>query len=123
MAPSDFYKVSNAGGTRASIVFELVSQIAFNEYDTTSTNFYGFYFGDGEVFEEDAKRIVEILTDDMKDKFNRVGIVEVKPSQFSYLNREIKREFEKDLVIRMGTLRQRTETVEVIKNLFGESGA
>ena len=30
VAPSDFYKVANAGGTRASIVFELVSQIAFN---------------------------------------------------------------------------------------------
>ena len=123
VAPTDFYKVSNAGGTRASIVFELVSQIAFNEYAPASTNFYGFYFGDGEVFEEDAKRIVEILSDDMKDKFNRVGIVEVKPSQSSYLNREIKREFEKDPIIRMGTLRQRTETVEVIRNLFGEPDA
>jgi uncharacterized sporulation protein YeaH/YhbH (DUF444 family) len=123
VAPSDFYKVSNAGGTRASIVFELVSQIAFNEYDTSSTNFYGFYFGDGEVFEEDAKRIVEILQEDMKPSFSRVGIVEVKPSQFSYLNREIKREFEKDGVVRMGTLRQRTETVEVIKGLFGEARA
>lgn len=119
VSPSDFYKVSNAGGTRASIVFDLVSQIAFNEYETKSTNFYGFYFGDGEVFEDDAKKIVEILQSDMRSTFNRVGIVEVKPSQFSYLNREIKREFEKDFVVRMGTLRQRTETVEVIKNLFG----
>ena len=62
---------------------------------------------------------MDILQSQMKTSFNRVGIVEVKPSQFSYLNREIKREFEKDDVIRMGTLRQRTETVEVIKNLFG----
>jgi uncharacterized sporulation protein YeaH/YhbH (DUF444 family) len=120
---SDFYKVSNAGGTRASIVFELVSQIAFNEYDSKSTNFYAFYFGDGEVFEDDAKKIVEILGSEMRGNFNRVGIVEVKPSQFSYLNREIKRQFEKDDVVRMGTLRQRTETVEVIKNLFGERRA
>ncbi len=119
VSATDFYKVSNAGGTRASIVFDLVSQIAFNEYETTSTNFYGFYFGDGEVFEDDAKKIVEILHSGMKATFNRVGIVEVKPSQFSYLNREIKRVFEKDDVVRMGTLRQRTETVEVIKSLFG----
>ena len=119
VTPTDFYKVSNAGGTRASIVFDLVSQVAFNEYESSSTNFYAFYFGDGEVFEDDAKSIVEILRSDMKSSFNRVGIVEVKPSQFSYLNREIKREFEKDDVVRMGTLRQRTETVEVIKNLFG----
>jgi uncharacterized sporulation protein YeaH/YhbH (DUF444 family) len=123
VAPSDFYKVANAGGTRASIVFELVSQIAFNEYDTNSTNFYAFYFGDGEVFEDDAKRIVEILGSQMRASFNRVGVVEVKPSQFSYLNREIKRQFEKDDVVRMGTLRQRTETVEVIKSLFGERRA
>ena len=61
VAPDGLLQGRNAGGTRASIVFELVSQIAFNEYDTTSTNFYGFYFGDGEVFEDDAKKIVEIL--------------------------------------------------------------
>jgi hypothetical protein len=59
----------------------------------------------------------------MKRTFNRVGVVEVKPSQFSYLNREIKRQFEKDDVVRMGTLRQRAETVEVIKNLFGDRRA
>ncbi|HXV65256.1 MAG TPA: DUF444 family protein [Vicinamibacteria bacterium] len=123
VAPSDFYKVSNAGGTRAAVVFDLVSQIAFNEYDTTATNFYAFYFGDGEVFEDDAKKIVEILSEQMKASFNRIGIVEVKPSQFSYLNREIKRQFEKDPIIRMGTLRQRAETVEVIKSLFGERRA
>jgi len=119
VSASDFYTVSNAGGTRASIVFDLVSQIAFNEYETKSTNFYGFYFGDGEVFEDDAKKIIEVLHTGMRANFNRIGIVEVKPSQFSYLNREIKREFEKDDVVRMGTLRQRTETVEVIKSLFG----
>jgi len=119
VSPADFYKVSNAGGTRAAVVFDLVSQIAFNEYESKSTNFYAFYFGDGEVFEDDAKEIIEILQTEMKANFNRVGIVEVKPSQFSYLNREIKREFEKDDIIRMGTLRQRTETIEVIKSLFG----
>ena len=48
-----------------------------------------------------------------------MGIVEVKPSQFSYLNREIKRQFDRDDIVRMGTLRQRPETVEVIKALFG----
>jgi len=119
VSPTDFFTVGNAGGTRAAVVFDLVSQIAFNEYESASTNFYGFYFGDGEVFEDDAKKIVDVLRLDMKPAFNRIGVVEVKPSQFSYLNREIKREFDKDAVIRMGTLRQRSETVEVIKNLFG----
>ena len=119
----DFYKVSNAGGTRASNVFELVSQVAFNEYDVGSTNFYGFYFGDGEVLEEDARKILGILEKDMRPTFNRVGIVEVKPSQFSYLNREVKKEFEKDPVIRVGTIRGKGEAIEVIQTLFGERRA
>ncbi|MBI5444028.1 MAG: DUF444 family protein, partial [Deltaproteobacteria bacterium] len=80
----EFYNVGNAGGTRASIVFDLVSQIAFNEYDVPSTNFYAFYFGDGEVFEDDAQEIVGILNNSMRPMFNRVGVVEVKPSRYSY---------------------------------------
>ena len=45
-----FFNVSNAGGTYASMVFDLVSQVARNEYEINTTNFYAFYFGDGEVF-------------------------------------------------------------------------
>lgn len=123
VSPQDFYKVSNAGGTQASVVFDLVSQIAFNEYDVGSTNFYGFYFGDGEIFEEDAKRIVHILGKSLRPSFNRVGIVEVKPSQFSYLKREVKKEFERDRVVRVGELKQQSETINVIKALFGDNGA
>ena len=52
-----------AGGTRAAIVFDLVSQVAFNEYDVDSTNFYGFYFGDGELFNDDALTIGTILNE------------------------------------------------------------
>jgi uncharacterized sporulation protein YeaH/YhbH (DUF444 family) len=122
VAPSDFYKVANAGGTRASIVFELVSQIAFNEYDTNSTNFYAFYFGDGEVFEDDAKRIVRSRKPDAGElQPRRRGGGQAQPVQLP--QPEIKRQFEKDDVVRMGTLRQRTETVEVIKSLFGERRA
>ena len=57
VSEENFYKVSNVGGTQAAGVFDLVSQIAFNEYDLSSTNFYAFYFGDGELFEEDTDKI------------------------------------------------------------------
>lgn len=123
VAAEEFYKVSNAGGTRASIVFELVSQVAFNEYAVGSTNFYAFYFGDGEIFADDAQKIVHVLEQDMRAMFNRVGIVEVQPTQFSQLNRAVKQAFEADVVVRPGEIKQRKETIDVIKTLFGERRA
>jgi uncharacterized sporulation protein YeaH/YhbH (DUF444 family) len=123
VSPDDFYRVSTAGGTRASIVFDLASQIAFNEYDVSSTNFYAFYFGDGELFEDDASNIVGILTETMRPLFNRVGIVEVKPSRYSYLNREVEKSFAGDPVVRLAAIREKKQMVDVIKTLFGERGA
>jgi len=123
VAPDEFYRVSTAGGTKASIVFDMVARVAFNEYDVPSTNFYGFYFGDGELFEDDAGSIVEILSQSMRPVFNRVGVVEVKPSRYSYLNREVERAFPRDRVVRLAELRDKRQTIEVIRTLFGERGA
>jgi uncharacterized sporulation protein YeaH/YhbH (DUF444 family) len=117
--PEQFYNISNVGGTRASIVFELVAQIAVNEYDVNSTNFYGFYFGDGELFADDAKEIVEIIDNDLRPIFNRLGVVEVQPSRSSHLNTKISNRFRRDRVVRLGELKHRKDTIEVIKTLFG----
>jgi uncharacterized sporulation protein YeaH/YhbH (DUF444 family) len=119
----EFYRVGNAGGTRASIVFDLVSQIAFNEYDVPSTNFYAFYFGDGEVFEDDAQEIVGILNNSMRPMFNRVGVVEVKPSRYSYLNREVEKAWAADAIVRVAQIRDKAHMVETIKTLFGGRSA
>lgn len=113
-----FFNVSNVGGTQASGVFDLVSQIAFNEYDLESTNFYAFYFGDGELFEEDAKKIVEFVDVSMKTNFNRIGIVEVQPSQMSMLNKKITEKFYKDFVVRIAEIKSELEMSDVIKKLF-----
>ncbi len=118
-----FYNVSNAGGTRASIVFDLVSNVAFNEYDTESTNFYGFYFGDGELFDDDAREITSILEERMRPSFNRIGLVEVKPSRASHLNKLVGETFANDRVIRLCDIREKNQTVEVIKKLFGGARA
>lgn len=118
--PEDFYRVSNAGGTRASIVFELVAQIAVNEYDPATTNFYGFYFGDGELFADDAKEIVEIIENNMYHIFNRLGVVEVQPSRSSHLNTKVGNRFRGSDVVRLGELKHKKDTVEVIKKLFGD---
>ncbi|NQZ59945.1 MAG: DUF444 family protein, partial [Lentisphaeraceae bacterium] len=116
----DFFKVQNAGGTRASIVFDLVSRVALNEYDVESTNFYGFYFGDGELFSNDAEEIAEILESDLIPIFNRIGIVEVKPSSISNLVSKLREHYADDPVIRMDRLENKKDMIKTIKNIFGE---
>ncbi len=116
----EFYKVGNVGGTRAYIVFDLIYQIAFNEYDVSSTNFYGFYFGDGEVFGSDSKDISGILTESIVPVFNRVGIVEVLPSQWSKLIIDLSKDFAKNRIVRLSKIRKKADTILTIKDLFKE---
>ncbi|MEO0445458.1 MAG: DUF444 family protein [Verrucomicrobiota bacterium] len=113
-----FYTVSNAGGTYACMVFELVNQIARNEYDPETTNFYGFYFGDGEVFHDDAEDILTLIHNEMAPLFNRIGVVEVKPSGISQLNEKLELSFEEDPVVRLSTLNQASDIKHVIRDLF-----
>jgi uncharacterized protein len=123
VSAEEFHTVGTAGGTKAAPVFELVGQVAFNEYDVSTTNFYGFYFGDGELFENDAGEIVEIIQESLRPTFNRLGLVEVKPSRFSFLNREAAKTWPSDRVVRLADLREKSQTIDVIKALFGERRA
>jgi uncharacterized sporulation protein YeaH/YhbH (DUF444 family) len=116
----EFYQVGNSGGTHAAPVYQLVHQIATNEYDPAATNFYGFYFGDGELFDDDAKEIVRILEENMRPIFNRIGIIEVQPGRLSLLNRQVATQFYRDSIIRLGELNDKLETIEVIKTLFSD---
>ncbi len=113
-----FYSVGNAGGTMASPVFELVNQIARNEYQVSTTNFYAFYFGDGEVFQDDAEKILEILEKDMAPVFNRIGIVEVQSSDMSRLNEVLEPEFGMDSIVRLSSIHDSSDVKHVIRDLF-----
>jgi uncharacterized sporulation protein YeaH/YhbH (DUF444 family) len=115
---SEFYKVSNAGGTRAAPVFELVQSVAMSEYDPSSTNFYGFYFGDGELFDDDPAQITSIIGDQMRPYFNRVGVVEVMPSSYSNLVKKLKSRFANDSIVRLSEFQNQEQIIPVIKNLF-----
>ena len=119
----DFYNVSNAGGTEAACVFELVNQIAFNEYDIQTTNFYVFYFGDGELFGDDTRNIRGILDEKLKPLCNRIGLVEVKPSSLSQIKRELGDRYSSDTVIRICDIHDKNHIIRVIKELFGERDA
>ncbi len=116
----EFYRVGNIGGTRAYIVFDLIYQIAFNEYDINSTNFYGFYFGDGEIFGSDSKDIGKILRESIVPVFNRVGILEVLPSQWSKLVLDLSKDFIKDRIVRLSKIHRKSDTINAIKTLFQE---
>ena len=123
VTPEQFYQVSNIGGTQAAPVFELVSNVAFNEYDPATTNFYGVYVGDGELFGNDAKDIVEILQDDLRGIFNRLAVVEIQPSRMSCLNEAVSKAFGSDRVIRTSALKKKGDIVSVIKQIFEERHA
>lgn len=115
----DFYNINNVGGTQAAPVFELVSKIAVSEYDPGSTNFYGFYFGDGELFDKDPKDIIDIIENDMRPYFNRIGLVEVIPSNISNLIKNARSKYPNDTIVRLADIKNKTQTVDVIKKLFG----
>ncbi len=117
---ADFYNVTNAGGTRAAAVFELVSQVALSEYNPGSTNFYAFYFGDGELFEDDQREVVQIVDQTLRPYFNRIGLVEILPSHFSSLNKHARSRYPNDRVVRLAEIKQKSQTLQVIKTLFGE---
>lgn len=114
----DFYRVGNAGGTRAAMVFDLVAQVAASEYPAQATNFYGFYFGDGELFADDAKQIVEVVETSFLPIFNRLGIVEVQPSRASHLNTKMAQRFGTDRIVKLGQIKHKKDTLNVIKALF-----
>lgn len=116
--PEEFYNVSNAGGTYASMVFDLVSQVALNEYDPQSVNFYGFYFGDGEIFGEDGDQIVQIIDESMRPYFSRLGIVEVLPSSFSRLLNQTQKKYSRDRIVRPIGLGNKKQILATIKKLF-----
>ena len=116
--PDQFYNVSNAGGTYASMVFDLVGQVARNEYEIQTTNYYAFYFGDGEVFQDDAEEIAQLIDKEMVPIFSRVGVVEVKPSGMSRLNDTSEPRFEDDVVVRTTTMNDSSDVKHVIRDLF-----
>jgi uncharacterized sporulation protein YeaH/YhbH (DUF444 family) len=112
----DFYRATNSGGTMASPSFELASDIATNEYDVDSTNLYLFYFGDGELFDDDADNIAKIINE-KGHYFNRIGITEVLPHYYSILHKTLDREVSSDLRSKRVSLAIHGDPKDIIKNI------
>jgi len=120
-----FYTVDNAGGTEALPAFELCNNIALSEYNPANTNFYLFYFGDGEVFEFDAESIRELLYQDSLRIYNRIGITEVMPSQGSWgsclVDTIAPVEQGYPDIVRVSKLHEKEKIFATIKRLFGHN--
>ena len=121
VTPDEFYKVSNIGGTRASMAFDLVGRVARNEYDPATTNLYAFYVGDGELLRQDASEIVDIVKDELRPAFNRMCVVEIKPSAHSCLVNYLNRQFGQDRKVRSTALHRKQDIVPTIKQMFGRN--
>jgi len=113
----EFFKADVSGGTRASVVFDLVNDISKNEYDISTTNYYGFYFGDGELFGNDADDINSMLKNGMDEIFNRIGVVEIMPSSYSNLLSTISKNKFKNT--KTSKVNNKSEVVKTIRALFG----
>jgi len=116
---TEFFKTDVAGGTRASVAFDMVNDVARNEYDVGTTNYYAFYFGDGELFGNDADDIESILREKMDEIFNRIGIVEIIPSNYSNLLSKVSAG--KWDHIKTAKIKDKSELVKTIKILFGSN--
>jgi len=116
VSPEKFFHCDVAGGTRASVAFDLVDTIAREEYSVDVTNYYAFYFGDGELFDNDAEDISNIIKTRMDSIFNRIGVVEIMPSSFSGLLKELRKGgFKK---VRTSRIKDKSEMVSTIKEIF-----
>ena len=65
------------------------------------------------------KDIIDIIENDMRPYFNRIGLVEVIPSNISNLIKNARSKDPNDTIVRLADIKNKTQTVEVIKKLFG----
>jgi sporulation protein YhbH len=65
-----FYHLRESGGTRISSAYQLCSEIIDAEYDPQEWNLYAFHFSDGENFNDDDERCLQLLSDSLLPKLN-----------------------------------------------------
>ncbi len=74
----DFFQVTGTGGTGASTVFTLATQMIEAEYDPSQHNIYFFYASDGDNFTEDRSLATNALSR-LASLLNFLGYVETVP--------------------------------------------
>lgn len=78
-----FYTYRFGGGTLCSSAFEAVAQQLENRYPPEKYNIYFFYFTDGENWDGDNEKIIQIINEKLPESIvNFVGITQVCPSSY-----------------------------------------
>lgn len=80
-----FYTYRYGGGTQCSSAFDSINQQFENRYPPNKFNIYVFYFTDGDNWDNDNDRVVNIIKEKMPESVvNLVGITQV--CSYSYKN-------------------------------------
>jgi uncharacterized sporulation protein YeaH/YhbH (DUF444 family) len=80
-----FYTYRYGGGTQCSSAFDSINQQFENRYPPNKFNIYVFYFTDGDNWDNDNDKVVNIIKEKMPESVvNLVGITQV--CSYSYKN-------------------------------------
>ncbi len=80
-----FYKYRYGGGTRCSSAFELIQNKIKFQFPVNQWNIYVFYFSDGENWDEDNIKCIEIIKD-LQSKANLVGLGQILYGSYYWSN-------------------------------------
>ena len=86
----DFFQVTGTGGTGASTVFMLATQMIEAEYDPAHYNVYLFYASDGDNFTEDRSAAMSALSR-LASLLNYIGYIETVPGSSRVTETEMHR--------------------------------
>jgi len=120
--PHTFYHLREAGGTRISTAYELVSTIIDSRFPPESWNAYLFHFSDGENGDNrDTEICMELLRDDLLPKLNLFCFGQVRSS---YGGGRFKSDLEEALPgqekMVTAEIRDKDEIYDAIKRFLGK---
>lgn len=73
-----FYHTRESGGTKISSAYELANRIIDARYDPADWNVYAFHFSDGDNWNDDVPKCLDILTSKLLPKLNLFGYGQVE---------------------------------------------
>ncbi len=86
-----FYHVRENGGTRISSAYELCREIMRRDYPVDDWNLYAFHFSDGENFDDDDQRCLELLEKELLPPMNLFCYGQVQSGAGRYFKDNLER--------------------------------
>lgn len=74
-----FYKLRMGGGTVCSSAFKYIAKQLKHRFPPEMWNVYIFYFSDGDNWGDDNEKVVNIMSKELGDKVNLIGMAQILP--------------------------------------------